>query len=127
MASPLAYTGGLTLATQVSNLGKALAWYGEVLGFPTLYKVDDIGWGEVKTEVEGVNIGLSQVEAPRVGAGPVPTFGVRDIDAARTRLESKGVRFDGETRTIPGMVRLATFYDPDGNALMLYQSLGDNG
>ncbi|MEZ6243899.1 MAG: VOC family protein [Phycisphaerales bacterium] len=125
MPSPLAYTGGLTLATQVADLAKALAWYNDALGFPTLYKVDDIGWGEVKTEVEGVNIGLSQVESPKVGAGPVPTFGVEDIDAARKRLESKGVKFDGETRTIPGMVKLATFYDPDGNALMLYQSLGD--
>ncbi len=38
-------------------------------------------------------------------------------------MESKNVRFDGETQTIPDMVKLATFYDPDGNALMLYQDL----
>ncbi len=123
MPSPLNYVPGLTLATQVRDLDKAMAWYTDVLGFETLYKVDDMGWGEVRTEVPGVNIGLSQVESPRVGAGPVPTFGVESVDAARAQLESKGVRFDGETREYPGMVRLATFYDPDGNALMLYQSL----
>jgi hypothetical protein len=33
------------------------------------------------------------------------------------------VRFDGETITIPEMVRLCTFFDVDGNTFMLYQSL----
>ena len=46
-----------------------------------------------------------------------------DIDAARSALESRDVRFDGDTMTIPDMVRLATFDDPDGNKLMLYQDL----
>ena len=34
-----------------------------------------------------------------------------------------GVKFDGATETIEGMVSTATFYDPDGNALMLAQDL----
>ena len=51
------------------------------------------------------------------------TFGVKDIDKARATLEELQVRFDGETLTIPEMVRLATFFDPDDNKLMLYQSL----
>ena len=50
-------------------------------------------------------------------------FGVTDIDAARTEMEGKAVRFDGETQVIPGMVKLATFFDPDGNSYMLSQSL----
>jgi CreA protein len=54
-----------------------------------------------------------------------PTFGVLDIDAARRYLESKDVRFDGETYEIEGMVKLCTFYDPDGNSYMLAQSLTD--
>ena len=33
------------------------------------------------------------------------------------------MRFDGPTQEIPEMVKLATFYDPDGNKLMLYQDL----
>lgn len=47
------------------------------------------------------------------------TFGVRDIDAARRHLEALGTRFDGETRLVGDEVRLATFYDPDGNTFML--------
>ncbi len=45
-----------------------------------------------------------------------------DIDVARKHLESHGVRFDGDTREIEGMVKLATFYDPDGNSFMLAES-----
>ena len=58
-----------------------------------------------------------------VNVGTVPTFGVKDIDAARAHLESLGTRFDGDTYEIDGMVKLATFYDPDGNAWMLSQLL----
>ena len=53
----------------------------------------------------------------------MPTFSVRDIDAARSHLESLGTKFDGDTYEIDGMVKLATFYDPDGNAWMLAQQL----
>ena len=123
-ASPLGYTGGLTLSMQTGDRKKAQQWYQDVLGFQFLYEVDDIGWCELATECAKVNIGLSQVETPKVGAGPVPTFGVNDIDDARKQLEAKNVRFDGETQVIPGMVKLATFFDPDGNALMLFQELG---
>ena len=127
MASSLGYNGSLTLAIQTRDRGKAQKWYQDVLGFQFLYEVEDIGWCELATECSKVNIGLSQVENPKVGAGPVPTFGVNDIDAARAELESKDVRFDGETMEIPGMVKLATFYDPDGNTLMLFQDLSGQG
>lgn len=123
MPSALEYRGGITIATQVRDLSKALAWYTGVLGFELLYRVDEMGWAEVRTETAGVAIGLSQVETPKVGAGPVPVFEVADIAAARERLESSKVRFDGPTQDIPGLVRLATFFDPDGNAFMLSQSL----
>jgi len=123
--SALGYDGGLTLSTQVADLDKAIAWYTDVLGMSLLYKVDEIAWAELSSPVAKVNVGLSQVESPKVGAGPVPTWGVADVDASRTALEAKGVKFDGDTQTIPDMVKLATFFDPDGNAYMLYQQLGD--
>jgi predicted enzyme related to lactoylglutathione lyase len=53
----------------------------------------------------------------------VPVFGVEDLAVARAALEAEDVRFDGPTETIEGMVSTATFYDPDGNALMLAQDL----
>jgi catechol 2,3-dioxygenase-like lactoylglutathione lyase family enzyme len=123
MSSTLGYDGGLTASLSVANLDKAIAWYRDVLEFKLQYKLDDMGWAEMETGVARVNVGLSQVEIPQVRGGATLTFGVKDIDAARKTLEGKDVRFDGDTITIEGMVKLATMYDPDGNKLMLYQSL----
>ena len=123
MASPLGYNGGLTCALEVTDLGKSVEWYQSVLGFKLLYKLDDMGWCELETETPRVNVGLSQVEKAGGKGGATLTFGVKDIDAARKQLESKDVRFDAPTQTIPEMVKLATFFDPDNNALMLYQDL----
>ena len=123
MPSPLNYDGGLTISIQCKDRKASTKWYTEVLGFQLLYDVAHIGWCELATEIKGVNVGLSEVEKPKTGAGPVPTFGVKDIDKARSMLESKKVRFDGPTHEFPGMVKLATFFDPDGNALMLFQHL----
>lgn len=126
MPSPLGFDGGLTISMQVKDRLKSAKWYEDMLGFKLEYEVEQIGWCEVRTECEKVFIGFSQVESPKVGAGPVPVFGVNDVDAARTQLEAKGVRFDGPTNTIPGMVKLAVFFDPDGHALMLFQSLAEH-
>jgi predicted enzyme related to lactoylglutathione lyase len=121
----LGYDGGLTVAFQVTDLQKSIDWYQNNLGFKLAYRLEEMGWCELTTSVERVNIGLSQVETVKAG-GPTPTFGVKDIEHARSQLESSGVRFDGDTIEIPQMVKLATFFDPDGNSLMLYQMLGDS-
>jgi CreA protein len=122
-ATPIEYANHLTISVNVSDFEKAVDWYRDTLGFELDYRLDQYGWGEVKTPWGGVNIGLSQVEELKHG-GTVPVFGVKDIDAARKHLESLGTKFDGDTYEIEGMVKLATFYDPDGNAWMLAQSLG---
>ena len=127
MHSPLNFNGGLTLSMQVKDRKASAKWYSDTLGFQLLYDVAEIGWCELATEIKGVNIGLSDNQKPKTGAGPVPTFGVKDIDHARSQLESKKVRFDGPTHEFPGMVKLATFFDPDGNALMLFQDLQGGG
>lgn len=119
----LEYSGELTCALQVADLERSLAWYQDVLGFELVYKVDDIGWCELATTLPGVTVGLSEVESPKTHGGATLTFSVRDIETARAMLEKDNVRFDGETMTIPGLVRLATFFDPDGNKFMLSQSL----
>ena len=122
MPSPLNFDGGLTLSMKCKDRKKSAQWYQDVLGFKLLYDVAEIGWCELATEIPRVNIGLADSEKVATG-GPVPTFGVKDIDKARTLMEKKDVRFDGKTQEIPGMVKLATFFDPDGNALMLFQDL----
>ncbi|QLC25123.1 VOC family protein [Parasphingopyxis algicola] len=121
----IAFDGGLTCSMGVSDLGKAIDWYEEVLGFSLLYRVDDIAWAELSTSVEKVNLGLSQVEEVKQGGGVTPTFGTQNIEAAKADLDAKNVRQDGPIQTIPDMVKLLTFYDPDGNALMFYQDIAE--
>jgi CreA protein len=122
IATPFEYTGTMVISVNVSNFDEAVEWYGKALGFELVYRLDQYGWGEVRTPLNGITIGLGQTEQLKQG-GTVPTFSVRDIDAARSHLESLGTKFDGDTQEIEGMVKLATFYDPDGNALMLAQQL----
>jgi CreA protein len=118
------YDKQLVISVGVSDFDSALAWYRGNLGFELVYKLDEYGWGEVKTPFgEDVTIGIGQTEEVKPGS-TVPTFGVKDIDAARTALEANGVEVD-DTSEVPGMVRLATFYDPDGNPWMLAQALDD--
>lgn len=112
----------ITLAISVKDRHASAKWYEETLGFEVLYHADEAGWSELQTKTEGVTLGLGEQAEPTPG-NSVPVFGVADIASARSALEAFGVRFDGPTETIEGMVSTATFYDPDNNALMLAQDL----
>ena len=125
MAAGIRYDGGLTVSLPVSNLDEAINWYHDNLGFELKYRLDDIGWCELASSVDKVNVGLSVVETPNPG-GATPTFGVQDIKAAEASLKSNGVRTDPDIVTIEGMVSLLMFYDQDDNSLMLYQDLASD-
>ncbi len=112
----------ITIAFSVTDRHATAAWYSKMLGFEALYHADEVGWSELHSNVSGVTIGLG--EATEVTKGNcVPVFGTADLDAARAKLEAVGVRFDGPTEVIDGMVKTVTFYDPDDNALMMAQDL----
>ena len=125
MTEQIQYDGGLTVSLPVSDLDAAINWYQKTLGFELMYRLDEVGWCELTSSVEKVNVGLSVVESPNPG-GATPTFGVQDIKAAEALLRSKGVRIDGDIVTIEGMVSLLTFYDQDENSLMFYQELASD-
>ncbi|WP_170466159.1 VOC family protein [Ruegeria arenilitoris] len=112
----------ITLALSVRDRHTSAEWYNAKLGFELIHHIDEAGWSEMHTKTAGVTLGLGEQAEPAPG-NTVPVFGVSDIAEARQALESSGVKFDGETEAIEGMVSTATFYDPDGNALMLAQDL----
>ena len=112
----------ITLAISVRDRHASADWYRDKLGFELIHHIDEAGWSEMTTKTDGVTLGLGEQSEPSPG-NTVPVFGVADIASARAALEAAGVRFDGETEIIEGMVSTATFYDPDDNAIMLAQDL----
>src|SRR4051794_26729532 len=104
----------------VTDYDRSVAWYRDILGFELVYELKEYGWGELKTPF-GFNIGLGQTETVTPG-NVTPTFGGRDIDAAIAYLRGHEVKVEDwpEGR---GMVRLSTFFDPDGTSWMLAQLL----
>lgn len=113
----------VTASMGVTNLDSAIQWYGTVLGFQTLYKVDEIGWAELTTHMPGVNVGLSENENVTLGGGATNVWSVANIEEAKAHLDTHGVRQDGDIQIIPDMVKLLTFYDPDGNTMMFAQTI----
>lgn len=118
----LGYDGGLSCTVFVKNLQESIEWYQRALGFQVLYTVPEFGWCEMATQAPGVRIGLSELPVPGVTGGALLNFGVVNIEEAYRRLAAGQVRFEGAIREITGMTKLVTFFDPDGNRLMLYES-----
>jgi predicted enzyme related to lactoylglutathione lyase len=123
---PLAFEPGVTIAIDVTDWEAARRWYREKLGFEEFWATEEGGWADFRPVGENVSIGLNRLETGmphRSQGGVTLTFSVRDIESARSELESRGVEFLGPTDEFPGMVKLATFRDPDGNVMMLAESL----
>ncbi|MBL4891162.1 MAG: VOC family protein [Rhizobiaceae bacterium] len=112
----------ITIALSVEDRHLSAQWYEDMLGFETIYHADEAGWSELQTKTAGVTLGLGEHTKPAPG-NCVPVFGIADLDISRRKLEQADVKFDGETDVVEGMVKTATFYDPDGNALMLAEDL----
>ena len=112
----------LTASMGVTDLDSSISWYEKILGCALLYRVDDIGWCEMQTHMDGVRIGLSQNQSVVQGGGATNVWSVADIEAAKAHLDAHDVRQDGGIQHIPGLVKLLTFFDPDGNAMMFAES-----
>jgi catechol 2,3-dioxygenase-like lactoylglutathione lyase family enzyme len=119
----ITYVPELSASMSVSNMDASIAWYQKVLGFNLLFRADDLGWCELSTGVPGVTVGLAQSENVAQGGGATNVWGVKDIVEAKDHLDAHRVKQDGDIQVVPDMVKLITFYDPDGNAMMFAQSL----
>lgn len=107
---------------EVTDLDKAKAFYGDVLGMEMSFEMP--GWAEFAPVKGGpaIGLGLRESAPPRMGGATV-VLRVADIHAAKAELLGKGVEFEGEIEEYPGVVRLALFHDPFGNRLQLAQEL----
>ena len=102
----------------VNDLGRAVAWYEQKLGFQQLFVVPDI-YASLRHEQAGrLDLHPTEADSRDVGFGPIPHFAVADLDAALAELSAAGVQV-GEPRREGDSPRFATIWDSEGNALGL--------
>lgn len=119
LASPgdVEYRPTLLIQLGVKDLDRAIRFYTDVLGFTLTERRDDLQFAHLDTNVDGLQIGLSQQPEPKGSGSVLLNIGVKDVAAARRALEARGVVFRRPTVVIPNKVALAEFADPDGNLL----------
>jgi predicted enzyme related to lactoylglutathione lyase len=101
----------------VSDLDRAVTFYRDALGLREGQHAD--GWAQLETD--GLRIGLNAHESPTGSGGAVIAFQAEPgIEEAVEGLRDKDVQIAGEISDHP-WGRVATFKDPDGNDLQLYE------
>ena len=106
---------------KVSDLDAAKRFYGDVLGLKKTFEID--GWCEFSHANGAASIGLNHMAEGDEEGGATVVLAVEDLARTQAELSERGARFEGEVREVPGVVRIATLRDPDGNRLQLCQTL----
>ncbi|WP_327011115.1 VOC family protein [Dactylosporangium sp. NBC_01737] len=114
--------GGIgQIARHVSDIGRAVDFYGGALGLPHLYTYGDLAF----FDCAGTRLFLSKGEGSGTPAAQsIIYFRVPDIHAAYERLTGRGVAFEGAPHMIHrhenGVEEwMAFFTDPDGGLLAI--------
>jgi CreA protein len=105
----------------VKDFEQAKKFYGETLGLKKTFEMEQ--WAEFAGAEGEASIGVAGVSHFAKEPGATIVLRVDDIERERKRLESTGVKFEGKTEEIPGVVKLAVFRDPSNNRLQLCQVL----
>ena len=101
------------------DIARARRFYAETLGL----EIETVGEHDLEFRAGQVTLDVFDPSSIGQPFAPSPAglaLRVRDVAAARAKLEAKGVEFDGETKDT-GVCHMAFFHDPDGNALMLHR------
>lgn len=103
----------------VEDVNRAKSFYAEVLELQVVK--DDNDWVEFKTDGMRVALNGREPRGARAEGGPVLTFQPEgELDDAVAKLKDRGVEFPGEISDHE-WGRVATFKDPEGNDLQLYE------
>ena len=111
-------SGVATVWVPVSDMDRAVAFYGTTLGLDVKDQGED--WSEI--DANGLMIGLNARESANAsdGGGAVITFQPDgSIDDEVSRLKDGGVQFTGGISDHP-WGRIAPFKDSEGNDLQFY-------
>jgi len=119
------YKSGVTIWYNVSDLDNTLRFYVEQLGFEKVYHDAEAGMAMVNTNTKDCVIGFSTAEQVEPSTSST-VFEVEDIETTMRVLSERGVVFPEGVEVVPGMAKLATFYDPDGHNLMLSETFPES-
>jgi len=101
----------------VTDLDAAKAVYSALLGMaPTSDSAYYVGY-----EAEGQQIGLVPGGGPQGMSSPVAYWRVADIEAKRAEVTAAGATVKDKPNDVGGGRLVATFTDPDGNVLGVFQ------
>ena len=121
MSGPATLVTGVDFVTvPTRDFDQASEFYGAVLGLPCSAR-----WGRMPAaEFETGTLTIAVMQSDAFGLEFQPhthpiALHVEDVAAARAQLEQQGVAFAAETID-SGVCHMASFQDPDGNALMLH-------
>jgi predicted enzyme related to lactoylglutathione lyase len=120
-------TGVDFITVPTRDFDKAREFYGSVLGLEASKQWGDMPAAEYETG--SLTIAIMQSDAFGLEFAPHKhpvALHVDDVEASRSELEGKGVKFVAETMD-SGVCHMAHFTDPDGNALMLHHRYAPPG
>ena len=122
-------TDFVTVAT--TDLARARRFYTEVLGLMESSVWQRPGQEPIGAEVETGTLTLALVDSAALGIPFRPNdhpiaLHVDDFEAARATLESRGVRFTGDTID-SGVCHQIYFRDPDGNTVGIHHRYAPPG
>lgn len=100
------------------NMDESVAFYRDVLGLGLRVRYGE-DWAEFDVGGSTVAIHGSSTSPPSPGGTVV--FEVEDIEETMGVLEERGVRFLGGITDVPYTGRIATFRDPAGNVIQIFQ------
>jgi lactoylglutathione lyase len=103
----------------VADMERSVTFYRDVLGLALASRSGD-EWAEFDTGAVRVALHGAGDDRDRPDGGTV-VFRVGDLDASKLRLEGLGVTFDEHIGEVEGLGRFASFADPDGNRIQLFE------
>jgi predicted enzyme related to lactoylglutathione lyase len=109
----------------VRNWNAAKKFYGETLGLPVSFGNEEMGWLEFGVPGQptlAINKWAGPDPMPPTVGGATVTLNTGNLDGCIADLKIKGVKCD-DVQEIPGMVRILTIVDPEGNRVQIAHSL----
>lgn len=110
----------------VKDLKKAVQFYTEVVGMKLQELNEHYGWAELSGAEEGMRLGIAQMndrENIQPGQNAIVTMSVANLAKSREELIQKGIKMVGDVIEVPGVVKMQTLTDIDGNHFQLVESL----